>query len=329
MHIRDIKQATKKSLLDSSRNPMALTFLFVLCLNAPYFIYNLLDTLLFFGMDTSPTGIGGFNTYAAYLSFSTILTVAIGVFAGIWQCCYQNYTLNVSRGKEVSFRDFTAPLRIAGKVFWLNFLIAVYTALWALVFLLPITFAVSLFAPELALSMMQDPESYSLVTAVFMIPGYLMAYRYRLSFLILFDHEEWRASEAISASKRLTYGYKMKFFQMDLSFFWYYIPYAAITVLLPNVLLSLFQETTAGTYLIAISVPLILEIIFCALFQPQVKTADAHAYNCILQNAPTVPPKNDGFPVFPGQQADSPHDHNGYLTGLQDDQKDDSWHSYE
>lgn len=330
MQIRSIKQAARRSLRDSNRNPMALTFLFVLCLNAPYLLYNTLDTVLFFGMDTSPTGIGGFNAYAAYLAFTTIMTAAIGVFAGIWQCCYQNYTLNVSRGKEVSFRDFTAPLRIAGKVFWLNLLIALYTALWALAFYFPVTFIASFFASDLIISLLQDPEAMPVITAIIMIPGYLMAYRYRLSFLVLFDHEEWRASEAINCSKRLTYGYKRKLFRMDLSFFWYYIPLTVITVFLPDLILSLLGKDTASAYLIAVTLPLVAEILFCALFQPQVKTADAHAYNCILQNAPVQPPLSDpGFPVFRGPQNEPPVNEQGYLSGLQEENKDDQWHTYE
>ena len=291
MQIRNIKQAARRSLQDSNRNPMALTFLFVLCLNAPYILYHTLDTVLFFGMDTSPTGIGGFNAYAAYLAFTTIMTAAIGVFAGIWQCCYQNYTLNVSRGKEVSFRDFTAPLRIAGKVFWLNLLIALYTALWALAFYFPVTFIASFFASDLIISLLQDPEAMPVITAIIMIPGYLMAYRYRLSFLVLFDHEEWRASEAINCSKRLTNGYKRKLFRMDLSFFWYYAALAAVTAIgNADLWLPMFGVTLPMSadvaYFVFYAVFLVLQFGIYYFLRNRVEVSYALAYDAVKPEEP-------------------------------------------
>lgn len=53
---------------------------------------------------------------------------------------------------------------------------------------------------------------------LFIIPGIIKAYSYYMSFYILADHPEMSVREAMNESKRMTDGYKMDLFILDLSF---------------------------------------------------------------------------------------------------------------
>jgi len=55
-------------------------------------------------------------------------------------------------------------------------------------------------------------------TLLFIIPGIVAAYRYRLAFLVLIDNPNLSTMEAINESKRLMSGNKSKLFFLDLSF---------------------------------------------------------------------------------------------------------------
>ncbi len=60
-------------------------------------------------------------------------------------------------------------------------------------------------------------------TLLFIIPGIIKAYAYSMSFYLLFRKPELIASEAIDESKKLTEGYKMDLFLLDLSYLGWYL----------------------------------------------------------------------------------------------------------
>ena len=51
------------------------------------------------------------------------------------------------------------------------------------------------------------------------VPGIIAAMSYSMSFFILADNPDIRVQEALSLSKEMMYGYKMKYFLMQLGFF--------------------------------------------------------------------------------------------------------------
>ena len=53
---------------------------------------------------------------------------------------------------------------------------------------------------------------------LFVIPGIVAAYSYRMVFYLLIDDPEIGVSEALKQSKEMMYGYKSKLFYLDLSF---------------------------------------------------------------------------------------------------------------
>ena len=58
----------------------------------------------------------------------------------------------------------------------------------------------------------------SLWSILFVIPGIVKSYSYSMTYYILNDHPEYTATEAITASRKMMDGYKMKAFLLDLSF---------------------------------------------------------------------------------------------------------------
>jgi len=55
-------------------------------------------------------------------------------------------------------------------------------------------------------------------TLLFIIPGIIAAYSYRVVFYLLIDNPELGISEALRKSKEMMFGYKTKLFCLDLSF---------------------------------------------------------------------------------------------------------------
>ncbi len=85
---------------------------------------------------------------------------------------------------------------------------------------------------------------------LFVIPGIVAAYRYRLAFYILLENPEMGIMECIRRSKELMYGRKMELFVLDLSFIGWnlltVIPFVSVYVL-P------YTETTYAGYYVAVS----------------------------------------------------------------------------
>ena len=55
-------------------------------------------------------------------------------------------------------------------------------------------------------------------TLLFLIPGIVKSYSYRLAYFVALDHPEYGANECITESRRLMNGHKMQAFLLDLSF---------------------------------------------------------------------------------------------------------------
>ncbi|MBO6053931.1 MAG: DUF975 family protein, partial [Oscillospiraceae bacterium] len=125
-----------------------------------------------------------------YYTFATVSPILIMLFSNSAYGLYSGYTLALSRDSGADFRTLLQGFRLFGKLLFLTLLISFFTFLW---------------------------------TCLFFIPGFIAIYRYRLSYLILFDHPEYSAIQALEESKRLTYGHKLDLFMLDLSFFYFYL----------------------------------------------------------------------------------------------------------
>ena len=80
---------------------------------------------------------------------------------------------------------------------------------------------------------------------LFVIPGFIAAYRYRQGPYLLLDHPEMGIMDCISASKHMMKGHKGELFVMDLSFFgWFFMQSVLLNCL------AMFLPALAATLLV-------------------------------------------------------------------------------
>lgn len=98
---------------------------------------------------------------------------------------YSDYALKVYRGGKPGPGAFFRRFDLCGKIILLSLVIYLFTYLWSLLFL---------------------------------IPGIVAWYRYRMSRYVLLDHPEMGVLTAWGHSKRMMKGFKAQLFLLDLSF---------------------------------------------------------------------------------------------------------------
>lgn len=132
---------------------------------------------------------------------SSLVSLAVEVFIAfpVAYLCLKEYVKYVRGGKIVISKDLVEPFKAdyvrAIKVFGLS---TVYTMLWMLLLI---------------------------------IPGVIKSYAYCMAPYINMNNENLTAEECINQSMKLTDGYKMKLFLLDLSFIgWYLLGFITLGV---------------------------------------------------------------------------------------------------
>ena len=118
-------------------------------------------------------GAGNFVHFFIYLLFPVMA-------AGFVMYCMRIY-----RRERVEYTDIFDGFTFVGKVLGLYFLMAVFIALWSM---------------------------------LFVIPGIIATYRYRFAVYNLYEDHSISPFEALRRSKRQTMGHKMNLLMLDLSF---------------------------------------------------------------------------------------------------------------
>lgn len=121
------------------------------------------------------------------------------------------YSLRRMRGEDAGFRDLFSNFDIAAKVIVLWLLKVVFITLWSM---------------------------------LFVIPGLVAAYRYRLAEYLLFDDPELSPMDAIRRSKQMMLGRKMDLFVTDLSF----LGWSILLSIATNAAYYLIPGATAGSF---------------------------------------------------------------------------------
>ena len=89
----------------------------------------------------------------------------------------------------------------------------------------------------------------ALWSMLFVIPGIVAAYRYSLAVYIMLDHPELSAMDCIRESKRMTRGYKMQLFLLDLSFLlWWFLSALPVVGYAVQIFLTPYVETARVLY---------------------------------------------------------------------------------
>lgn len=189
MSRKELKSLAKSQI----KNDFAMIFLFYIILGAISAIVNGMQQISIFNLGAiTSKGNYMYLTTPAVISFCGIS--GLSLLLTLFFCSPIRYSLSraylgLIEGKRVKFSMFATGYTEAwGKSILLSFLIWIFTLLWSLLFI---------------------------------IPGIIKAYSYRMAFFILADNPELSASEALQKSKEMMKGHKLDLFILDLSFIWW------------------------------------------------------------------------------------------------------------
>ena len=116
---------------------------------------------------------------------AALLNLAVGIVSLVIGAGFTIYCLRTVRGMQTSYWNLFDAFGMFFRVIWLYILEGIFVFLWSLLFI---------------------------------IPGIIAMYRYRMALYLLLEHPEMSALQCISESKRLMVGHKGELFWMDLSF---------------------------------------------------------------------------------------------------------------
>lgn len=102
-------------------------------------------------------------------------------------------------------------------------------------------------------------------TLLFIIPGFIAAFRYSQAFFLRIDNPEWTTSQCIAASCQLMKGNKAKLFGVYLSFIGWYI-----LAMMPGSILSIFFSSDIA--LLVVSIISSIPVLFVDLYMYMTET---------------------------------------------------------
>lgn len=144
---------------------------------------------------------------------------------------YTSYTLRLARNEQPRyghlFDGFARPLRVLGA----ELLMGLFTLLWGLAILLPLT-------GILMLGNVALEDSYYILSNVSSLVSIVVSYRYSLTLYFLIDDPACTARQAIRRSKETMRGWKWTLFVLDLSFLGWEILAVLLGTVLGMVVLS-------------------------------------------------------------------------------------------
>lgn len=125
---------------------------------------------------------------------------------------YTSYALRMARNEQPGIRHlfdgFARPLR----VLWASILRDLFTLLWTLVVVVPVSVVLALAQVELL-------DAVYIGVTVGLIAMVVAGYRYRLTYYFILDDPDCTARQAVRRSKTAMKGWKWSLFILDFSFF--------------------------------------------------------------------------------------------------------------
>lgn len=179
-----------------------------------------------------------------------------GLYATFMSFGYTSYALRMARNEQPGvghlFDGFARPLR----VLWADILVTLFTLLWTLVIVVPLSFL-------LVLSGLDGVNSGYILGTVAVIAVLAVTYRYRLTSYFIIDDPACTARMAVRRSKQVMKGWKWSLFCLDFSFFGW--------MLLSAVLSSL----------ISWFLPVVITDVLCFWVMPYRAASEANFYDAI------------------------------------------------
>lgn len=188
---------------------------------------------------------------------SLFVSILLFLYTVVMDYGYSSYALDLYRGKQPGYRAPFSRFDIGGKIILLELIMFACVYLWSILFL---------------------------------IPGIMAWYRYRMSRYVLLDHPDMGVLTAWNHSKQMMQGHKFQLFLVDLSFLlWIAAAYFATNAVQ-------FLMSNAGQSAIVAS--LLSEVIFTAFYvylTPYIELTGVGFYHMIC------PPE-----LLPAQQPNEP-----------------------
>lgn len=152
-------------------------------------------------------------------ALASLIDTALQFVMMIVSAGFTIFILNTIRRTNAVYGNLLDGFAIAGRVILLNLLEGLFIMLWGL---------------------------------LFVIPGIVAAYRYRLAMYLLIDHPEKSALQCIRESKEMMKGHKAELFRLDLSMIGWllldlFVPFAAVwTTPYTSTVWALYYEERCG-----------------------------------------------------------------------------------
>lgn len=172
----------------------------------------------------SPEALNFFRIVLAALLVYAVINIIISlIIGGAGKLGYARYNLNLVDGKEARLTDLFSQFHRLGDGFVMNLLLAIYTFLW---------------------------------TLLFVIPGIIKSFSYAMTPYILYEHPEYNPNYAITLSREMMDGNKLRLFCLNFSFIGW-----SLLAALPSIIA--LAAVLAGNFFL---LPLILVTIVGDLF---------------------------------------------------------------
>ena len=145
---------------------------------------------------------------------AVLIDIAIRILLIILHVGFMIFVLNTLYKREnASYYNLLDGFAVTGRALVMYLLMAIYVLLWSL---------------------------------LFVIPGIIALYRYRMSLFLLLEHPELTPAQCIEESKRMMKGHKSELFSLDLSFLGWII--LSIIPFVSAYVTPYMQLTYAGFY---------------------------------------------------------------------------------
>ena len=233
---RRLKEETRELLRTAQVSSRGMTALYLGIL----VVLSLVNSL------TSSIGSGGI--------LSTFVSILTNLMSAVLAAGFVMYCMAIRQGQRAEYLTLFDGFSFVGKVIGLNILIALFTFLWSL---------------------------------LFVIPGIIASYRYRFALYNLYENPDIGILEALNMSKRQTLGYKGQVFMLDLSYIgWLLLASLTSVVQTGYIYACIFQDpgyylaNPAQVYAITLPMPVGLQVVLGCVWPLLVALFYLPVYQC-------------------------------------------------
>lgn len=256
MDLRTCKSDARRSLETASYDPKKLALIHGGAALLLSLILTVLSQVLSTGID-STGGLAGIGTRSALMAVQSFLSLVLTVAMPFWDIGFVYAGLKLARGERAEPSCLPEGFRRVGKVLGLLLLqMAIFVGVGiACMYASSVLFALTPFFPPVAELMepyitsglaggvmpeisLADTEKlliatipmYVIFVIVFGILAIPLFYKLRMAQWAIMDDAPG-AMAALAVSSRMTRGYKLSLFRLDLSFWWFYVAQVLISLL--------------------------------------------------------------------------------------------------